>query len=272
MTQTTVYLVTGANRGIGLKLVEVLAARRGAVVFAAARNPDQAADLKSLAAKYPDTIHLLKMDAGNVEDAISAAREVEAKAGHLDVLIANAGIAQHYGPMVTTPLEEFRQHWEVNIEPATTVGPIVHYQQFLPLLFKSPSKQPQFAVISSICGSIAGYISMGAAAYGSSKAAVNHIVMTAHQENADSGLIASAIHPGWRVLLLSHMLVNTDAGKFAAGIAGMAEVPVSVEDSVSGILSHIDGATRETKSGRFWNFKQETEGMPWQVKEAEMKW
>ncbi|KAJ7794492.1 hypothetical protein B0H14DRAFT_2621866 [Mycena olivaceomarginata] len=46
-------------------------------------------------------------------------------------------------------------------------------------------------------------------------------------------------------------------GNAGATMQGMPQAPVSVKDSVAEILSRIDGATREKKTGgRFWNFKE----------------
>lgn len=49
-------------------------------------------------------------------------------------------------------------------------------------------------------------------------------------------------------------------GADAAKIAGMDSAPLTSEQSVNGMLKHIDSATRET-SGRFWSW--EGEEIPW---------
>ena len=90
-SEFTVYLITGANRGIGLGLVRKLLEDKDAVVFAGARDPSSANELKDLASASPDRLYLVKLNSGSVEDAKAVAAEIEAKAGKLDVLIANAG-------------------------------------------------------------------------------------------------------------------------------------------------------------------------------------
>lgn len=84
--------VTGANRpnGIGFSLVSKLVKRTDALVFATARDPTRAAELQSLA-RENDNLVILKLEATSEADAQAAAEAVEAKAGRLDVLIANAG-------------------------------------------------------------------------------------------------------------------------------------------------------------------------------------
>lgn len=61
----SVYLITGASRGVGLELCKQLLAR-GDVVIAAARTPETAANLKDLEDSHSGKLHLLKLD---VEDA-----------------------------------------------------------------------------------------------------------------------------------------------------------------------------------------------------------
>ncbi|KAJ7432812.1 hypothetical protein B0H11DRAFT_2297173 [Mycena galericulata] len=75
-------------------------------------------------------------------------------------------------------------------------------------------------------------------------------------------LVALAIHPG---------LVATDTGNAGAVTNGLSEAPMSVDDSVAGILSRIDGATKEKNSGRFWNFKA-MKGNPWDIDSDEISW
>ena len=56
-------LVTGSNRGIGLGLVEKLAARPDVnIVFAAARHPESATALNALAQKYNNKIVPIQME------------------------------------------------------------------------------------------------------------------------------------------------------------------------------------------------------------------
>ncbi len=59
------------------------------------------------------------------------------------------------------------------------------------------------------------------------------------------------------ICLQCWLQVQTDMGANAAEIAGIKEgPPVTQEQSVNGMLKHIDSATRET-SGRFWAWNGE---------------
>ncbi|KAJ7829268.1 hypothetical protein B0H14DRAFT_2810290 [Mycena olivaceomarginata] len=213
MSGKIVYLISGANRGIGHGLVTLLAARPNTIIFAGARDP-AAQSLKDLSAKYPN-VHPIKLTSGDQANNEAVASKIQSTAGQLDVVIANAGIANHYGPVATTPASQFRDHWEVN-----TLGPVVLFQ---------------------------AYIHLSAGAYGSSKAAINFLVKVLDTEHPS--LISLAINPGW---------VATELGNAAASTKGMPQAPVSLDDSLAGILARLDGATKEKSSGRFLTFRSAT--------------
>ena len=56
--------------------------------------------------------------------------------------------------------------------------------------------------------------------------------------------------------------MQTDMGNAGAESVGMKEAPMTVEQSVTGILNVVDKATRETHSGKFWNAEDGSE-LPW---------
>ncbi|KAM0754912.1 NAD(P)-binding protein [Meredithblackwellia eburnea MCA 4105] len=252
----TVYLVSGANRGIGFGLVSTLAQRPNAVVFAGARDVSKADALNALA-KEKSNVHVVKLTSGDAEDNKAAVAEIQKIAGQLDVVVANAGISKYYGPLVSTPISELHDHFEIN-----TFAPVVLFQAVHPLLSKSPSGAPQFHIISTGAASISQYFPIQAGAYGGSKAAANFMVQTIHTEHASEGFISSAINPGW---------VQTDMGNQGAAANGMPAAPVTVQDSVDGILAIVDGATREKSSGKFFNAVVRS-GNPWDIPTAEIPW
>jgi NAD(P)-dependent dehydrogenase (short-subunit alcohol dehydrogenase family) len=102
-----IYLVSGANRGIGQSsvhrvciyvdaaisgfgLVKALATRSDTVVFAGARSPSSAAQLQELA-RQQKNVHVLKLTSCDKTDNQAAAAEIKKVAGALHVVIANAG-------------------------------------------------------------------------------------------------------------------------------------------------------------------------------------
>src|SRR5436309_13142069 len=109
-------LITGANRGIGLALVNE-ALRRGAKrVYAGTRGPLQATD---------ERVTPLTLDVTSISQIQIAAKEIQG----LDVLFNNAGIAIYDD---LSDLEIIEKHMAVNV-----VGALRVTQAFLPLLKQS---------------------------------------------------------------------------------------------------------------------------------------
>ena len=239
-TSTTVYFITGANRGIGLGLAQrSLAARPNSLVYAGARQPSKADKLQA-AAQQHSNLHMVQLDVGSDADHTAAAKRVEQEAGRVDVVLANAGIAaaDAYQQTGQQSLDLLREHFEVN-----TVGPVRLFNAFLPLLQRSAD--PKYVVVSSLVGSIASqsyFPTLHVANYGSSKAAINFITQRIHLEHPQ--LTAFPLSPGW---------VQTDMGNAGAKVGGMEEAPVTLEQSVSCIVKLVDAAKRDTHGGRLWD-------------------
>lgn len=94
-------LVTGAGSGIGRATAQVLTAR-GHEVVATARRPEVLDDL--------DVAQRLALDV--TDDASAAA--CTAAAGHIDVLVNNAGITET-GPMETYPHDVLQKMFDTNL-------------------------------------------------------------------------------------------------------------------------------------------------------------
>ncbi|KAI0835502.1 NAD(P)-binding protein [Hypoxylon sp. FL0890] len=99
MSYTTV-LITRANRGLGKGFLQCYAARENHIVIAANRDPEHPASktLKGLPIGKGSRLNVIKLDASVEFDATAAVQEVVAtqQIDHLDIVIANAGIAYGY--------------------------------------------------------------------------------------------------------------------------------------------------------------------------------
>lgn len=254
----TVYLVSGANRGVGLGLVTVLATKPDTIVFAGTRNVAASKDLHDLAAKYPNIVHVVQLTSADEVDNKAAVEVIREKTGRLDVVIANAGICDEFGPVATVPLEAYSRHFLVN-----TTGVIGLFQASSPLLLNSPTGAPQFHIITSVLGSVGNLLSISCSPYGASKAAVNYITRVLHFENPT--LICNAIHPGF---------VSSEMGdNFAHNQEmGTPKAPTLPVDSAAGILKHVIGVTRASASDRYWNGMVESGVNPWEITTPELVW
>ncbi|XP_041064432.1 3-keto-steroid reductase isoform X1 [Carcharodon carcharias] len=95
MAGRRVVLVTGANSGIGLALCERILSEDNQIhLCMACRNMQKAEAAKSeLLLSHPGAdISLLKIDVGNINSVIKAAKEIRQRYQHVDCLYLNAGI------------------------------------------------------------------------------------------------------------------------------------------------------------------------------------
>ncbi|KAF2170854.1 hypothetical protein M409DRAFT_35843 [Zasmidium cellare ATCC 36951] len=253
MSSSSTVLITGTKAGIGKALLETFAARPNHTVIAAIRDAVDSSPAKSLAATAVGTgskIIVAQYDAGFETAAEQLISHLKSNYNiqSLDIVIANAGILRHSKLVKDSAAEDFVEHFRIN-----TVGPILLYKATTNLL--NASKQtPKFFIISSTLGSNAkmdGY-PMPLSAYGVSKAAANWIAGKIHRE--EERVVVVPIQPGW---------VQTSMGERAAEVAGMSasDVPVTIKDSVQGIVNVVDKATKADHSGRFWD--QEGNELPW---------
>src|ERR1700675_3946181 len=109
---TQTVLITGATDGLG-KAAALLLAENGYRVFAAGRSAEKRAQLEALANEKKLPLETLEMDVCDDGSVPRAANLGSQKAGAIDVLIINAGLA--YGATVEDmPMEDWRRQFETN--------------------------------------------------------------------------------------------------------------------------------------------------------------
>ncbi|NXP79400.1 DHB2 dehydrogenase, partial [Ramphastos sulfuratus] len=155
-------LVTGANRGIGLGLVQHFLAMPTPPkwVFAGCREPkgQRAQELQNLASKHPNLV-IVPLEVSDPASIKAAAARVgeHLDGSGLNLLINNAGIIK-INLLANETLEDMTQTYTTN-----TIGPMLMGQTFLPLLKKAAQGKSSSALscskaaivnVSSIGGSI----------------------------------------------------------------------------------------------------------------------
>lgn len=192
---STTILITGVNRGIGAGLIKAYISQPNHTVIAAVRDPSHKTTiaLSSLPAASNSKLLVVAYDASREGSASSAVADLQARGvSHLDIVIANAGIAKWWGPVLEAPRSEMLSHFTVN-----TLGALELYQATRPLLAKGKTEGidglPKFAYISTTLGSIGATedYPFPAVAYGTSKAAMNYVVKRAHLDNKDVDTLRS---------------------------------------------------------------------------------
>jgi NAD(P)-dependent dehydrogenase (short-subunit alcohol dehydrogenase family) len=175
-------LITGCSSGIGAAMARDFA-RRGHRVYATARRRESLAPLEA------EGIQGLALDV-NDDDSIAAAFEVVYRdAGHLDVLVNNAGFSQ-VGAVIDLTRDDLRRQYETNV-----IAPAIVTGRAVPLLRAAVASNGH-AVVANV-GSIVGlFTTPFAAAYCSSKAAVHSITDALRMELAPFGIRVVSIQPG----------------------------------------------------------------------------
>jgi short-subunit dehydrogenase len=107
-------LVTGASSGIGRGLAAWLA-KRGVRVYAAARRLE---NLQALKAEAGEKIVPLKLDCSDGDATEAAVRKLDAECGGLDLVVANAGVAEESRPK-HLDWRRIRNMLEVNVIGST---------------------------------------------------------------------------------------------------------------------------------------------------------
>lgn len=217
------YVVTGANRGLGLELVRQLTGA-GHRVIATARNPDSASELAALGVRI-ETLDTARAD--SVAAFAACLGDVP-----VDVLVNNAGIMGHDGGrLADTDVEQLLTTLNIN-----SLGPLRVTQALLANLRAGTGKT--VVQLSSCLGSIAD-AEAGLFGYRASKAALNMLNKVLSVELGGEGFTCVAMHPGW---------VKTEMGG--------ADAPLTPEESVAGMVRVI-GALKATHNGAFIDYQGE---------------
>ncbi len=243
MENTSIALVTGANKGLGLETARQLAGL-GYQVWAGSR--DLARGEAAVAALGADgrNVVVVHLDLDDPASFRAVAERLESEFGKLDVLVNNAGVClQPFGSsLVGMSDADLRRTFEVNffrvVELTSTL---------LPLLRKSPAGR--IVNVSSILGSLTLHADSAqpmfdfrTPAYDISKTALNAYTVHLANDLRSEGIKVNAAHPGW---------VQTDLGGDQA--------PLEVEE---GARTAVALATL-SEDGPTGTFVNQGKPLPW---------
>ncbi|MFJ5303299.1 SDR family NAD(P)-dependent oxidoreductase [Streptomyces sp. NPDC088350] len=227
-------LVTGANKGIGKEIARLLVAE-GFTVYVGSRDADRG---ERAVGELGGGARLLVLDVTDADSVAAAARRVDA----LDVLVNNAGIMSGGSPAPEAALDDFRRTYETNV-----FGVLAVTNAFLPALRRSP--HPRIVNVSSGTGSLTWSADPDrefasrrgvAAAYRSSKAALNALTLFYAQSLAPDGFKVNALAPGLRATDLNARAAAS-AGDPAEAARGAVELALLPDDGPTGRFLSWDG-------------------------------
>tara|TARA_B100000965_G_scaffold341146_1_gene309801 strand:- start:1143 stop:1808 length:666 start_codon:yes stop_codon:yes gene_type:complete len=218
------YLITGANRGIGLEVARQLK-ERGEDVIATCRSTSP--ELNALSVRVEAGVDITSGDSViNLREKLNDTK--------VDVLIQNAGIAE-FNSLSNLDPQSIMHQFEVN-----ALSPLCFVQTMLCQL----SQSAKIALISSRMGSIDDNTSGGSYGYRMSKVALCMAGKSLSVDLKSKDISVAIIHPG---------LVSTR-------MTGFTSSGIQPKESAKGIIQRIHELTIDN-TGTFWHANGEI--LPW---------
>ncbi len=218
------YLVTGANRGIGLEYCRQLKARDEDVI-AVCRSAS--IELSNLGIRVVTGIELTS------DEAIARLKQVIDNQ-MIDVLINNAAIVERFG-LADLDVESLRRQFEIN-----AIAPLKLTRALLPNL----SSGSKVIMMTSRMGSIEDNTSGSSYGYRMSKVALGMAGKSLAIDLKSEGIAVAILHPG----LVQTRMTNFNASGITPG------------QSVAGLIARVDDLNLEN-TGTFWHANGEV--LPW---------
>lgn len=222
----SMWVVTGANRGIGLEMCRQLVERGDEVVAVCRRSSPE---LDALDVRVIDGVDVCQLaDCDKLRQALDGTQ--------IDVLMNVAGVLrkQSLGAIDADAVEAMRLQFDTN-----AISPVLVTQALLERM----AGHGKVGIVTSRMGSIGDNDSGGSYGYRMSKAAVNAAGKSLAVDLREHGIAVALLHPGY---------VRTDM----TGHNGL----IDADESVRGLLARID-ALKLANSGSFWH--QNGEVLPW---------
>ena len=194
LIQNKTAVITGCNRGIGKKILEVFSAN-GATIFACVRNNDEEFKtyLNEIKKKFNNQIIPIQFDLNDENQIKEAANNILSSNSSIDILVNNAATI-HTALFQMTSLKKLKEVFETNFFSQTI---------FTQYILKSMIKKKSGSILY-ISSSSALDGNEGRSAYSSAKAAMITQAKVLSREVGMYNIRVNAIAPG---------LTNTDMMK-----------------------------------------------------------
>ncbi|KAK9478870.1 hypothetical protein V1514DRAFT_329998 [Lipomyces japonicus] len=182
VNESSVFIVTGASRGLGFNIAEkLLSAPISANVVAVARSQ---IGLAKLSKKFPGQVESVVGDISDYKTGSKAVKTAIETFGKINGIVFNAAVIHPISTIAETDINEFKKLFDINF-----FSILATLKDAIPYLRQSKGRV-------LLVSSEASYEShfYGWEAYGSSKACVNHLAATLAVEEPD--ITAVSVDPG----------------------------------------------------------------------------
>ena len=254
-----VFVVTGANRGIGLQFTKKLLQDTKGTVVGCCRSPENAASLHELSQQYPGRLDITPLDLESQHSIEQTAAQIKSKYDRVDILLNVAGIL---GDAKTVPgpersVSKIERDWLEKTFAVNVFGPVMLSKELAPLMAQKrrPARKNKndddediratavIANLSARVGSISDNGLGGWYSYRMSKSALNQATRTLANELKRQSIWCIALHPG---------TTDTDLSKpFQKNVQEGRLFPVDFTvDSLMKVIDSMD----DTKSGGLYDW------------------
>lgn len=174
-----IALVTGGSSGIGLATAQRFVAEGAFVFITGRRQPELDAAVQELGTQAVG----IQGDVSSLADLDRAIATIKAQKGRLDVLFANAGIAE-FAPVGAVTEAEYDRQFDINVK-----GTFFTVQRALPLLADGAA----IVLMASVVASKGGESN---SVYSATKAAIRSLARTLTSDLKGRRIRVNAVSPG----------------------------------------------------------------------------
>jgi len=121
-----VALVTGASRGIGGAIAEILAEHGASVVLSSRKQADLDAEAERINSRYPERATAIAAHAGRPEELERLVGDVMERFSRIDILVNNAATNPYMGPVMGAELAAWDKTFEVNLRGVFVLTRLVY--------------------------------------------------------------------------------------------------------------------------------------------------
>ncbi|MFW9807089.1 MAG: SDR family NAD(P)-dependent oxidoreductase [Candidatus Thorarchaeota archaeon] len=223
-------VVTGASGGIGLETTRMFLAEGASVTGTFNRFPEPFEELKN---EWSDNFLGVKVDQTSEEDVRELFEKANRSFGRVDVLVANAGIANHEGKAIEDmSLEQWERTLKVNL-----TGTFLCSKYFFVNLKKFSGDSAALVLVGSTAGFFgeAWYVD-----YSTSKSGMHGMMMSLKNEIvhlAPKGRV-NLVNPGWTMTPMAEEAL-TDKDMIKRILQTIPMRKTAVPQDIAGVILYL---------------------------------